>query len=641
VNLFVLGWNLPAETLQTALAALRAMPKVYPQLDPETMWQCASSTEAVFAAAMHPRKDVLGAREYIVQQNGHAVLYDGLPVESSAAFSAFQAQELLAHWGEDLGGRLDGQFGIVRVSCDPPQLEVITDFMGSQPLFCQRLGKGWLISNSVYLIEQVAGVGDLDPLGVSTFLTFGWVGGGRTLRRAVLPIPPGQHWIWRQGDTEPQQITYCGPTDLSVQERQRLDRGYFEQLADEITQPLRSLNEGFGPVKSALTGGRDSRLIMLLMRRAGLPARYWTAGEPGSRDLEIAAMIAKRMNLPYHVVPLPGAEVVAHWDELRWQAVQRNDGMCNLFQMDNLLDVPDELDRLEVNLWGQGGEAARGYSTSTDFFLSRHTPVGLQHYLANKFIRTHSGIVRQEAVELVEEYILQSVERFQGMGVAPENIADIFYLYERIGSRGRCNVRCTLPAQDLYSPYTSRAFVEAIYSVPVLQRPTEPLHYGLTYLLSPELHSLPYEKDNAGYRKSSWRSQKPVVNIAHMVSSKVKKDARDSLRSVTPPRALKLYRRARSRRPSTGAPRATDGASSQPPARDRGYWFQSKRKEIREMCLDCPNSMIWNYVDRDKFEEYTAIPGGPPMQKSKYLGGLYIALTLFSYETFNQASAAV
>ena len=73
-------------------------------------------------------------------------------------------------------------------------------------------------------------------------------------------------------------------------------------------------------------------------------------------------MIAKRLDLPYHVVPLPGEEVVAHWDELCWQAVQRNDGMCNLYQMDNLLDVPDDLDRLEVNLWGQGGEAARGYT---------------------------------------------------------------------------------------------------------------------------------------------------------------------------------------------------------------------------------------------------------------------------------------
>ena len=136
-----------------------------------------------------PQRAVIAPRQYIAQQNGTAVLYDGLPVESSAAFPAYDARELLAHWDDELGGRLDGQFGIVRVSCDPPQLEVVTDFMGSQPLFYQRLGQGWLISNSVYLIEQIAGVGELDPLGASTFLTFGWVGGGRTLRRRTSHSP--------------------------------------------------------------------------------------------------------------------------------------------------------------------------------------------------------------------------------------------------------------------------------------------------------------------------------------------------------------------------------------------------------------------------------------------------------------------
>jgi hypothetical protein len=433
-------------------------------------------------------------------------------------------------------------------------------------------------------------------------------------------------------------VTYCGPVKLATQEKQELNPAYLSWLADEITQPLRSLSEGFGPVKSALTGGRDSRLIMLLMQRAGLPARYWTAGEPGSRDLEIAELVAKKMGLPYHIVPLPGAKVVENWDELCWEAVQRNDGMCNLYQMDNLLDVPDHLERLEVNLWGQGGEAGRGYATSTDFFLSPHTPSGLVKYLSGKFIRTHSGIVRREAVELVEDYISQSVEHFKEMGISAENVPDIFYLYERIGSRGRCNVRCTMPAQDLYSPYTSRVFVEANYSVPVLQRPTEPFHYGLTYLLSPELHRFPYEKDNAGFKKSSWRTQRPLTNMAQMVGNQVKRNARRSLRSATPPAARKLVRRVKPKRTATRARAAS--APSQPPARDRGYWFQSKREEIREMCLDNAGSAVWDYVDRAKFDEYTAVPGGPPMPKSHYLGGLYVALTLFCYETFNAEAPA-
>ena len=121
--------------------------------------------------------------------------------------------------------------------------------------------------------------------------------------------------------------------------------------------------------------------------------------------------------------------------------------------------------------------------------------------------------------------------------------------------------------------------------------------------------------------------------MAGMIGSQMKKNARNSLRAVTPLPARKLLRQVLRKR-TPGRPQAA-GAPSQPPARNRGYWFKSKREDIREMCLDAFSSPIWNYVDRGKFEEYTAQPGGPPMQESKYLGGLYVALTLFSYETFN------
>jgi hypothetical protein len=238
----------------------------------------------------------------------------------------------------------------------------------------------------------------------------------------------------------------------------------------------------------------------------------------------------------------------------------------------------------------------------------------------------------------VEGYIAESVERYRDMGVGSDDVADIFYLYERIASRGRCNVRCTMPAQDLYSPYISRAFVRANYSVPVHQRPTEPFHYGLTYLLSPELHKMPYEKDTAAFKKSSWRDQRPAVNLAQMIGHETKRNVRRTLREAAPPAALELIGRLRSSRQPAKTP--TAAAPAQPPARDRLYWFQSKREQIREMCLDRSSSPIWDLVDRAKFDEYTAQPGGPQMPKHKYLGGLYVALTLFCYEAFNEGPVA-
>jgi hypothetical protein len=126
--------------------------------------------------------------------------------------------------------------------------------------------------------------------------------------------------------------------------------------------------------------------------------------------------------------------------------------------------------------------------------------------------------------------------------------------------------------------------------------------------------------------------------MAQMVGNEMGRKTRRSLRTVAPLPARKLIRKVIPRRDEAGSHAAS--AAPPPPARDRSYWFQSKREQVREMCLDRSSSPIWNYVDRNKFDEFTATPGGPPLLQSQYLGGIYVALTLFCYEAFNEVPAA-
>jgi len=51
---------------------------------------------------------------------------------------------------------------------------------------------------------------------------------------------------------------------------------------------------------------------------------------------------------------------------------------------------------------------------------------------------------------------------------------------------------------ELFSPFCTRPFVEAAFSVPALMRYTEPLHYGIT-LQDSALHALPFLEE-------PWRS---------------------------------------------------------------------------------------------------------------------------------------
>jgi hypothetical protein len=72
-----------------------------------------------------------------------------------------------------------------------------------------------------------------------------------------------------------------------------------------------------------------------------------------------------------------------------------------------------------------------------------------------------------------------------------------------------------------------------------------------------------------------------------------------------------------------------------PPVYDRLNWFEAKREQIQEMCLDQDNSSLWDFVDRPMFERIMS-SDADLADRSHYLGGLYNIATLFYYEADRQ-----
>ncbi len=64
---------------------------------------------------------------------------------------------------------------------------------------------------------------------------------------------------------------------------------------------------------------------------------------------------------------------------------------------------------------------------------------------------------------------------------------------------------------------------------------------------------------------------------------------------------------------------------------DRLGWFEAKRERVREICLDQNDSLLWNFVDRSAFDRVTS-PATDPVDRSRYIQGLYHIATLFYYE---------
>jgi asparagine synthase (glutamine-hydrolysing) len=564
---------------------------------------------------MHTAKRVSAPRRYVMQDEDQVVLFSGLPVNSTGTFVAHHAEDLSAHW-DQLTENLEGQFSIARVNDQLFCLELQTDILGYEQVYYFQQGSFWLISNSVLLIEQLCGFRDFDPLGVSLFLGTGWVGADRTLRSDIRVIPHGQKWIWNKDDVEPKKLSYYPASRLAHLPRFALNRSNIQNLADRMIQLCRNLCQSFDNIKCSLTGGRDSRLIAAMLISAGLPARYYTFGDPAGDDVRIAKQIARSFNLPYEVETIISSDVIREWDKASWQSIRQGDGMRSLFLIAGILkNLRARTDCLDMLLWGAAGEVARGcYFRPKDFF-SRIDEVGVERLLNAKRNMDFRGLIRKDGTELVREYIHNYVIQCLDDGFAPIDIPDVFEIYQGDGRRVGCNARGLMEARDVFSPYCSRFFLEAAFSIPAIQRYTEPLHYNLLKILQQKLHELPFDKE-------SWRFQQPYLNLFYKYFA---------------PKLDKSFGRiscllSKRRRKST----------ENPATFNRFDWFEVKRKTIREICLDQNDSSLWNYVDRQKFEQIMD-DDADPADRSGFLilKVLYNISSLFYYDADEWRKSAV
>lgn len=612
MNVFIIAMNLPGEHRSKIAVELLKMAEVYPHLGADTLREWQSTCGTVTGACMHTIDNMSAPRRYVFQNKKQLVLYSGLPVNPAGDFPAHQADALATHW-DQLDHALEGMYSLARITDAPLQIDIQTDILGLENVFYFNQGDVWLFSNSVHLIERTYKPCALDPVGMSLFLTMGWVGSDRTLRSGIKTIPPGHRWTWRKGDHKPKQHAYYPASKLARQPTGKLTNATVKQLANNLMRPLTSLQKDFDTITCALTGGRDSRLIAALLVNANVPAHYYTYGNPSGGDATIAKQICQKLNLPYEVLDIDTSDIKAGWDTAARQLARRGDGMYPLQLITGTVAFSKRQPKhLNIRMWGAGGEIARGYYSSPGLILSKPSVADIQSYLVRRSIFNHGHLILHEGIEHTWEYLHQFVTQFADDGFKPLDILDAFYAYQRVGRRAGNNIHTSIPFHDSFSPFCTRAFIEAAFSVSALQRCTEPLHYSLTRFLSPELHQLPY-------LKHPWSTQSKAL---YALNDRIKGRFTRLLRK------LQQFKGEQQQNTTPKTHLAADTMF------DRLDWLEEKREVIRDICLDQKDSPIWTIADRPLFEHITSSKCDPT-ERALYMKRIFHIATLFYYDTDN------
>src|SRR5699024_5202128 len=140
-----------------------------------------------------------------------------------------------------------------------------------------------------------------------------------------------------------------------------------ESIAEGLVDYAKVLASGAGEVSAAITGGKDSRLVVSTLKAAGIDFSTYTNGLPESGEAAVGHRVTETLGVEHTLFNPPvrrnaaGTSIIEARPEIQaWNTLRSTGGIGNCFTV-----LPDPSRKhlsttVKANFGGQGGEIIRG-----------------------------------------------------------------------------------------------------------------------------------------------------------------------------------------------------------------------------------------------------------------------------------------
>ena len=255
-----------------------------------------------------------------------------------------------------------GSFALLGAT--PDTLVAYTNQHRSEGLYWISTPTAIVVSNSAALLAVMRGGGtpEYSHIGTAGFLMHG------------LPFTDATPFTGVRTLEAAAKLTADDRTDVRItfdeveQETEAGDiRATAENIAAGLVDYAKILAAGAGEVSAAITGGKDSRLVVSTLHAAGVDFSTYTNGLPESGEAAVGQRVTEALGVKHtlHSPPLrrnaAGTSIIEARPETQaWNTLRSTGGLGNAFTM-----LPDPGRKhlsttTKANFGGQGGEIIRG-----------------------------------------------------------------------------------------------------------------------------------------------------------------------------------------------------------------------------------------------------------------------------------------
>lgn len=475
-----------------------------------SQWVSANGSVALLGWSNEPVCDLLPG---ILTSSplGRSLGYCGYLTEPHQASRVLGWQDLAG------AGELGGVFSLFRAGED--RLEAGTSLARVCPVYYAQNSDVMVVGSRallVHLVErQAAGDPglDIDVSALVPMVHHGFFSTDATPYRGVKALPAASVLVASAGSAL--SIAHTDPPAPDPANASTSRAGVTD-LAGALVAAVAPLGRAGAPVRLALSGGRDSRLMASVLRAGGVPFSAYTHGFADDPDVILGQRIAGALRIE-HEVQLTSpreAEVqtvtVEHPLTRTIRVIQMCEGMTSGYESVNRY----EPFTLEPATSGSGGETLRG-----GFLYDQRdvSPEGLAKRV-NSIFHAADWLLTDDAIA-----------DFRGASLPWEacdgyTALDRLYLYYRTGRWIVGSHSATLMNSLYYHPFLDNQVVRAALRLSAQWRGTEEPVYRIIKKLAPALTRIPAEGKRwhfdaerprgimlAGY--PAWRMRAPVKPV--------------------------------------------------------------------------------------------------------------------------------
>src|SRR5690625_330016 len=195
---------------------------------------------------------------------------------------------------------LSGVFSLSAVDFNQESISVWNNLSGVEPVFWAETKRNIVVGNKallVHLLAYQAGQPVYEVKNLISFITNGYFTGYNTPFKDTVVLPTNSKLVIKNDAQKIMEIGQLSEELYTIEP----NKNDLNDITETFIQSFSGMKSFTGDISAALTGGKDSRLIVAGLKSLNINFTTYTNGDKDNADVIVAQKVSNALKIPHEI----------------------------------------------------------------------------------------------------------------------------------------------------------------------------------------------------------------------------------------------------------------------------------------------------------------------------------------------------